>query len=106
MKGILKMRYYATEYAYYQAMDEDQATESYIENMLPSAWGNEEYLQEVYDYCTLNNLDLSFDWEEAEETGDVLGEFRKWLNQKENWQVLREVTRKVMEPLILRDRDQ
>ena len=98
------MRYYATEYAYYQAMDEDQATESYIENMLPSAWCNEEYLQEVYDYCTLNNLDLSFNWEEAEATGDFFGEFRKWLNKEENWPVLREVTRKVMEPLILRDR--
>lgn len=96
--------WYEHDARYFDSLDEDQATESYIENMLPAAWNNEEYLQEVYDYCTLNNLDLSFDWEEAEATGDFFGEFRKWLNKEENWPVLREVTRKVMEPLILRDR--
>jgi hypothetical protein len=98
--------WYEHDARYFDSLDADQATESYIENMLPAAWNNEEYLQEVYDYCTLNNLDLSFDWEEAEATGDFFGEFRKWLNKEENWPVLREVTRKVMEPLILRDRDQ
>ena len=98
--------WYEHDARYFDSLDADQATESYIENMLPSAWGNEEYLQEVYDYCTLNNLDLSFDWEEAEATGDFFGEFRKWLNKEENWPVLRAVTRKVMEPLILRDRYQ
>nr|DAP27930.1 MAG TPA: hypothetical protein [Caudoviricetes sp.] len=96
--------WYEHDARYFDSLDADQATESYIENMLPAAWNNEEYLQEVYDYCTLNNLDLSFDWEEAEATGDFFGEFRKWLNKEENWPVLREVTRKVMEPLILRDR--
>jgi len=98
--------WYEHDARYFDSLDADQATESYIENMLPAAWNNEEYLQEVYDYCTLNNLDLSFDWEEAEATGDFFGEFRKWLNKEENWPVLREVTRKVMEPLILRDRYQ
>lgn len=98
--------WYEHDARYFDSLDADQATESYIENMLPAAWNNEEYLQEVYDYCTLNNLDLSFDWEEAEATGDFFGEFRKWLNKEENWTVLREVTRKVMEPLILRDRYQ
>lgn len=98
--------WYEHDARYFDSLDADQATESYIENMLPAAWGNEEYLQEVYDYCTLNNLDLSFDWEEAEATSDFFGEFCKWLNKEENWPVLREVTRKVMEPLILRDRYQ
>lgn len=96
--------WYEHDARYFDSLDADQATESYIENMLPAAWNNEEYLQEVYDYCTLNNLDLSFDWEEAEATGDFFGELRKWLDKEENWPVLREVTRKVMEPLILRDR--
>ena len=98
--------WYEHDARYFDSLDADQATESYIENMLPAAWNNEEYLQEVYDYCTLNNLDLSFDWEEAEATGDFFGEFRKWLNKEENWPVLREVTKEVMEPLILCDRDQ
>ena len=98
--------WYEHDARYFDSLDADQATESYIENMLPAAWNNEEYLQEVYDYCTLNNLDLSFNWEEAEATGDFFGEFRKWLNKEENWPVLREVTKQVMEPLILRDRDQ
>ena len=98
--------WYEHDARYFDSLDADQATESYIENMLPAAWNNEEYLQEVYDYCTLNNLDLSFDWEEAEATGDFFGEFRKWLNKEENWPVLREVTKQVMEPLILRDRYQ
>ena len=98
--------WYEHDARYFDSLDADQATESYIENMLPAAWNNEEYLQEVYDYCTLNNLDLSFDWEEAEATGDFFSEFRKWLNKEENWPVLREVTKEVMEPLILRDRDQ
>ena len=96
--------WYEHDARYFDSLDADQATESYIENMLPSAWNNEEYLQEVYDYCTLNNLDLSFDWEEAEATGDFFGEFRKWLDKEENSPILREVTKEVMEPLILRDR--
>lgn len=96
--------WYEHDARYFDSLDADQASESYIENMMPSAWGNEEYLQEVYDYCTIKGLDKGFDWEEAEETGDFFGEFRKWLNKEENLPILREVTRKVMEPLILRDR--